>query len=91
MRFQKVCGSLTNLLKIKGGDGQECSETEQMSGEQATATGSGGGGGGSTIDNQDMQQQMSSGIDKLDSLLTKTENAQYAMAHQSKQMKSFLQ
>lgn len=39
----------------------------------------------------DMQQQMSSGIDKLDSLLTKTENAQYSMAHQTKQMKSFMQ
>lgn len=38
----------------------------------------------------DMQQKMSGQIDKLDLLLTKAENAQYSMANQNKQMKSYL-
>lgn len=37
-----------------------------------------------------MQEKMSCQFDKLDAMLNKAENAQYAMAHQNKQMKSFL-
>lgn len=38
----------------------------------------------------DLQQKMSGQLDKLDVLLSKTENAQYSMEHQNKQIKSFL-
>lgn len=36
----------------------------------------------------DIQEKMTSHLDKLDALLTKSENAQYAMAQQNKEMKS---
>lgn len=100
-KFKKACGSLTNLLKIKGGDGGDegnQSDGEQQQ-EQATtdvqdgteqSPGANAVAGGSAVNKQDMQQKMGSGLDKLDSLLAKTENAQISMAHQSKQMKSFL-
>lgn len=39
---------------------------------------------------KDMQAKMSNQIDKLDSLLSKTENAQYSMEHQNKHIKSLL-
>lgn len=86
--FQKVCGSLTNLLKIKGGDGTEPSDTDE--GEVNAETSQPSNVAAGQPAQQDMQQKMSSGFDKLDSLLTKTENAQASMAHQNKQMKSFL-
>ena len=38
----------------------------------------------------DLNQKVGSHIDKLDSLITKAENAQYSMQHQTKQMKKFL-
>lgn len=38
----------------------------------------------------DINEKMGSHLDKLDSLITKAENAQYSMQHQSKQMRSFL-
>jgi len=38
----------------------------------------------------DLNQKMGSHLDKLDSLITKAENAQYSMQHQTKQMKKFL-
>lgn len=92
---------MTNLLKIKGADGASetedgnQSESEQQnnaadceSGQSSGAAAAGAGGPG--VNKQDMQQKMSSGLDKLDSLLAKTENAQQSMAHQNKQMKSFL-
>lgn len=89
---------MTNLLKIKGGDGTEGSEAAAGSGVASAETSgqsdnaaAGGSGAAPAPVPQNMQQKMSSGLDKLDSLLTKTENAQYSMAHQSKQMKSFLQ
>lgn len=88
---------MTNLLKIKGGDATELSD-DNPTGDEGEANAEinqsgniAAGGSAPTPAQQDMQQKMSSGLDKLDSLLTKTENAQYSMAHQSKQMKSFLQ
>lgn len=39
---------------------------------------------------KDVNQQISSQVSKLDSLLDKAENAQYSMDHQNKQMKKFL-
>lgn len=38
----------------------------------------------------DLDKKMGSHLDKLDSLITKAENAQYSMQHQTKQMKKFL-
>ncbi|XP_029166079.1 uncharacterized protein LOC114936896 [Nylanderia fulva] len=38
----------------------------------------------------DLSQKMGSHLDKLDSLITKAENAQYSMQHQTKQMRKFL-
>lgn len=38
----------------------------------------------------DLNKKMGSHLDKLDSLITKAENAQYSMQHQTKQMKKFL-
>lgn len=40
--------------------------------------------------NIDINEKMGSQLDKLDSLITKAENAQYSMQHQTKQMKKFL-
>jgi hypothetical protein len=37
-----------------------------------------------------LHEQINSQVDKLDSLLTKADNAQYSMDHQNKQMKRFL-
>ncbi|KAL6258830.1 hypothetical protein P5V15_010776 [Pogonomyrmex californicus] len=39
----------------------------------------------------DLNQKMGSHLNKLDALITKAENAQYSMQHQTKQMKKFLQ
>lgn len=105
--FQKACGSLTNLLKIRGGadgedpqqvDGEGVSNIVSSAAESATDNVDDQSSieGAATSNQQlkksstDMQQKMSSHIDKLDALLTKAENAQYSMAHQNKQMKSFL-
>lgn len=81
-------------MKIKGADGEETPETDQLDGEKTADDEPGqsvpAAAGASATSQQDMQRKMSRGIDPLDALLTKTENAQYAMAHQSKQMKSFL-
>lgn len=38
----------------------------------------------------DIDEKMGSHLDKLDSLITKADNAQYSMQYQSKQMKKFL-
>jgi len=38
----------------------------------------------------DLSKKMGSHLDKLDSLITKAENAQYSMQHQTKQMRKFL-
>lgn len=38
----------------------------------------------------DLNQKVSKNLDALDRLIDKAENAQYAMSHQNKQMKSFL-
>lgn len=95
--LQKACGSLTTLLKIRGGVDDEGATDEvhqtEGDGSQIAAV-----DGATTSTNlveakkasTDMQQKMSCQIDKLDSLLTKAENAQMSMAHQNKQMKSFL-
>lgn len=38
----------------------------------------------------DINAKVGSHLDKLDSLITKAENAQYSMQHQTKQMKKFI-
>lgn len=45
---------------------------------------------GTTPKKIDLNEKMGSHINKLDSLITKAENAQYSMQHQTKQMKKFL-
>ncbi|EZA60368.1 hypothetical protein DMN91_011295 [Ooceraea biroi] len=42
------------------------------------------------VKQSDLSQKMGSHLDKLDSLISKAENAQYSMQHQSKQMRKFL-
>lgn len=86
---------MTNLLKIRGGGETDGDSISQIDGElnsdpndsDQSAANPSKSSGGST----DIQQKMSGQLDKLDSLLTKTENAQYSMANQNKQIKSFLQ
>lgn len=105
--LQKACGSLTNLLKIRGGaegddpqlaDGEGVSNIVSSAAESASDNvddQSSVDGAATSIQHlkessTDMQQKMSSQINKLDTLLSKAENAQYSMAHQNKQMKSYL-
>lgn len=104
--LQRACGSLTNLLKIRGGaDGDELQPAENQAEPNVAATDaetsavndgeSPGDGATSSIDHlkkssTDLHQKMSSQVDKLDILLAKSENAQYSMDHQNKQIKSFL-
>lgn len=38
----------------------------------------------------DLNEKMGSHLDKLDSLISKAEHAQYSMQHQTKQMKTIL-
>lgn len=47
-------------------------------------------GGGVQPKQLDLSQKMGSHLDKLDSLISKAENAQYSMQHQTKQMRKFL-
>lgn len=84
-------------MKIRGtGDGtdEESAEINPTAGESSSNAAENPSGnvaaGGAAASQPDVQKKMSRGIDKLDSLLTKTENAQYSMAHQSQQMKSFM-
>lgn len=90
--WQKACGSLTNLLKIRGGEEQsDVAEADANAAPSAEASGNTRAAPSSSGGKTDMQQKMTGQLDKLDMLLTKTENAQYAMQHQTKQMKSFMQ
>lgn len=61
---------------IEGNDSTEQSVSESVAGVKKHST--------------VMQQKMSGQLDKLDALLTKTENAQYSMESQNKQIKSLL-
>lgn len=102
--LQRACGSLTNLLKIRGGaDGDELQPAENQAEPNVAATDAEPSavndgeytGATSSIDHlkkssTDLHQKMSSQVDKLDILLAKSENAQYSMEHQNKQIKSFL-
>lgn len=71
--FQKACGSLTNLMRIRGfGDGNESDDAESNptigeSHDNAESNPPANAAGG-TPSKQDMQQ-------KISSLLTKTDNA----------------
>lgn len=92
-------------MKIMGNDGATSetaeanpSESEQQQANTADAEAGqssgaavAGAAGGSAVNKQDIQRKMSGGLDKLDSLISKTEYAHHSMAQQNKQMKSFLQ
>lgn len=90
--FQKACGSLTNLLKMMGSDGTEPSDNptgdEGEANVETNQSGNVAAGGSASISaQQDMQRKMSTGLDKLDALSTKTGSAK---GH-TNQSKSFLQ
>lgn len=102
MISQKACGSLTNLLKIRGG-----ADVDQSDGECVTDSSLPTEQGrqstdptditdiGVPIENikksaNDIQRNMSNQNDKLDLLLKKAEDAQYSMTQQNKQMTSYL-
>lgn len=96
--LQRACGSLQNLLKIRGGaDDIESNESDgdkNDDGNKLTNPNEGNASAPITPakrSSNDMEQKMSSQVDNLDSLLTKVENAHYSMSHQKKQMKSMLQ
>lgn len=86
---------MTNLLKIRGGVEGEQSDQEQSNETNEAAPNQTDISLNESITEMkktstDMQQKMSGQLNKLDVLLTKSENAQYSMAHQNKQMKSFM-
>ena len=97
---QRACGSLTNLLKIRGpGEEGAPADGEETAGEASAENPAPEEGQteqeveskptGSKPTN-DIQQKMSSQLGALDSLLTKAENASYSMQQQNKQMKNLL-
>ncbi len=109
---QTACGSLTNLLKIRGNqktdmpDSLEPTTSNESDGTNSdNAVNQSNNIDTSPINNletmnsdvkeikastSNMQQKMACQFDKLDAMINKAENAQYSMAHQSKQMKGFL-
>lgn len=99
--FQKACGSLSNLLKIRSGSDTDTdsasSENVDTAEKDSGSIKKDGNNDDSSVQqnvsdaktaSSDLSYKMTSHIDKLDALLTKAENAQYSMAHQNKQMKS---
>lgn len=105
-KFKTACGSLTNLLKIRGNQKTEMPDSLQptTSNEEGDSSNSGNQSTHTdTLDSSEaiqpqsskgnassMQQKMSCQFDKLDAMINKAENAQYSMSHQNKQMKGFL-
>lgn len=102
--FQTVCGSLTNLLKIKVGGNSNSSSN--LSGNNDDEIPKSDLNINTAIDDLNkmtvaenkstpakkvtLEDQMTSQMDKLDSLIYKADNAQYSMSEQNKQMKKFL-
>ncbi|PSN43480.1 hypothetical protein C0J52_03224 [Blattella germanica] len=105
-RFKTVCGSFTNLLKLKVGaaktDGasSECSsqasedaEVDGVVSEEHTKISSTRNlelEGKLTSKDLDLEGKLTRGIDKLDSILMKSEQAEISMSKQNKEMRSFL-
>ncbi|XP_015608783.1 uncharacterized protein LOC107274295 [Cephus cinctus] len=115
-RFKTVCGSLTNILKVRvssrngtpdhrplkaNPDAEEATPdiliadenitvetTEQV--DQEDPGNSVNSKSAMTGRKIDINQKVESHIDKLDSLITKAEKAQYSMQCQTKEMKKFL-
>lgn len=100
--MQNVCGSLTNLLKIRSEKDEAASSSKEQPHEDNSIEAA-----LDTLDEMktqaaisdtaimkqtatDMKQKMSCQFDALDSMLGKAENAQYAMAQQNKDMKRLL-
>ncbi|KAJ9589549.1 hypothetical protein L9F63_017237, partial [Diploptera punctata] len=106
-RFKTVCGSFTNLLKLKVGAGKndgtssDCSSVasegrEELNGagdREAIKTTSARNlelEGKLTSKDLDLEGKLTRGIDKLDSILMKAEQAEISISSQNKEMKSFL-
>lgn len=111
-----VCGSLTNLLRIKADSKNNSTDTlnHPGTGEAAAAASSSSKDPDLTVDagiaaldemeaeskmtttdqtratKLDLNKQMTSHLDKLDSLINKAERAEISMEKQNKQMKGFL-
>lgn len=64
--------------------------TVETSDETVTNTANQPTNSGIQLKKIDLNQKMGSHLNKLDSLITKAENAQYSMQHQTKQMKKIL-
>lgn len=113
MYSQTACGSLTNLLKIRGNQKTDMPDDLQQPTSSNESESANSGNQSNNIDvaldnletiktqsatdvkviketTTSLQQKMTCQFDKLDAMLNKSENAQYAMSHQNKQMKSFL-
>lgn len=104
MHPQTACGSLTNLLKIRGNQKTEMPDSLQPTSSNEAESSSENpsndvtettsGNLGTVTDGKNnsnsMQQKMSCQFDKLDAMINKAENAQYSMSHQNKQMKNML-
>ncbi|XP_059607588.1 uncharacterized protein LOC132255528 [Phlebotomus argentipes] len=102
-KFKTVCGSLTNLLKIRPGSaageasGEATGETSQGDINDALDTLDTMRDNAAKTDTQEIretslniQQKMTSQFGALDSLLNKAETAQLSMEQQNKEMKKFL-
>jgi len=68
----------------------EASSAEASGDTAADAANADPASGGMQPKQFDLSQKMGSHLDKLDSLISKAENAQYSMQHQTKQMRKFL-
>lgn len=99
-KFKVTCGSLTNLLKIKIGQGTSSDASgssearnsvetaPEASAEAATEEST--QNGMATERKSDLARALDNHVDKIDDMIEKAENAQYSMAYQSKQMREFL-
>ncbi|KAJ8916491.1 hypothetical protein NQ315_000133 [Exocentrus adspersus] len=97
-RFKATCGSLTNLLKVKvagrsGSDNEDTSESAEATAGSEEAAAPPPTGVEDLPRNQrksDLSKALDADMSRLDRMIEKSEDAQYSMAHQSKQMRNFL-
>ncbi|XP_053696425.1 uncharacterized protein LOC128743784 [Sabethes cyaneus] len=100
-KFKVACGSLTSLLKMRPSTPNAGTSSNEPTEEASANTINDALDALDTMKDvetasdakiaksaaQDMGQKMTSQLDKLDSLLSKADNATYAMKHQTDQMK----
>lgn len=86
---------MTNLLKVRpAAEGEQSDQEQPKESNEATSNPTDISVNESVNEvkktTTDLQQKMSGQLNKLDALLSKTENAQSSMEHQNKQIKSIL-